>query len=101
MNIFNSFRNAATSATKARVLCAITGLVCALLISTLIVPNPLSSEAKTVPSLIFWEMQTNDCGVGCYVVACDGLCNWQAWFQGYECCDSGVSTTYVCLYCGP
>ena len=89
------------SATKARVLGALAGLVCAVLVSALIVPNPPNIEAGTAPILLWWEWPEPLCGEGCYAVGCRDACDIHLVLMGHDCCNPGAEEGFSCLYCGP
>ena len=100
MKIFTNLLLPAVSITKARVLCALAGFVCAVLVSTLIVPNPQNAQASMVPQNVFVLFFFTPCGEGCYMVGCVDICTANNLANGVECCYPGVDDYLSCLYCG-
>ncbi len=91
----------AISATKARILCALGGLVCVVLVSAFIVPHPENMQGSTVPQLIWHRLPFDACGEDCYVVGCLGPCTTFHVLAGEKCCDPGANEYVFCLYGGP
>ncbi len=86
---------------KFRLLSALVGLVCAVLASALIVPNPRNFEASTAPVMLWYKVPEALCGDGCYMVGCRDTCDIYLVLMGHDCCHPEAKEGFNCLYCGP
>ncbi len=102
MKTFVNLPRRAISAAQARILCALGGLVCAVLVSAFIVPHSENVHAISAPQKMWLQVEFTGCGGnGCFLVGYLGSCTAADELAGEKCCDPGANEYVSCLYCGP